>query len=305
MTRVKNLFLAMISQFGNTSRFTPSLKTRVGKYRNYDEVCIDGQIYWLPTSKRQQVRDIGVTEVIRRATGTTYSDHSLMYACEPMGRTRVGTFNACLTNLALRGLQGVCNSSGEYKGKITGQRFCMDEERRRHVTDYIIATLQDCEILLLQEIDLDACERLRTCGVNVMYTEEYHNSVRGGNAICSRHPRVVLHDPEPIWDRWGDGEHQKKHVGTYCVATIGSRSISVASYHFDEDTQIDIVLPFMRNRLCIFGGDFNKDVTKFASNLSITNRFVERMTANDPTRSRTIDAIFFCEVGPNIQKIRK
>lgn len=262
----------------------------------FDVVNLDGKNYYVAKGKKP--RYIGRNAVLNRITGSTYSDHSLMFSTQSLRKISVGTFNACLTNLALRGLQGLCNSSGQYEGMITGDGFDSDFERRRHVINYILDELRKCDVLLLQEIDRAACEIIESYGVSVMYTEDYHNSVRGGNAICSMSSHILLHDPEPIWDEWNNkltGEINRKHVGTYCVATVGKKSYSVASYHFDKYTQIDIVKPFMRTKYCIFGGDFNKDVNNF-NKLSTDELLVERMTEDDISRKVTIDAIFFSKL---------
>lgn len=284
----KKSFL-MDHKFGNKSGF--DLKTKIkhnGKF--FDEVCVGEKIYWIPSGWK--LRYIGATAVLNKMSGSTYSDHHLMCSVSRICGLRIGTFNACLTNLALRGLQCVCNSSGDYTGMITGDRFQIDTERRNHVINYIVDTLYTCDILLLQEIDEDVRSKLCKRGVSIVFTEDYPNSVRGGNAICTFRSDIVFTDCEPIWDKWTDGQ---KLVGTYCVATLGQTSLSVASYHFDKHTPNDIIVQFMRHNLCIFGGDFNKDVDQFSS-FSIPERLVTRMTDNDEFRYRTIDAIFFCRL---------
>jgi hypothetical protein len=173
---------------------------------------------------------------------------------------------------------------------ITGDGFESDIARREFMVDYIISTFEQHDILFLQEVDNDVCARLSERGVQVVYFEEYLNSSRGGNAICTTRPDVQFSHDEPIWDEWDGG---RKLVGTYCMATFGGTSMSLASYHFDKYTSVEITRAYMRHDVSIFGGDFNKDVRQFDS-LSSEELSVSRATGDDVHRKITIDGVFEC-----------
>lgn len=270
-------------------RFERNSKGKL-KRLHFDEVQIDGKVYWLPTTCRRQVRDIRAGNIICDFSRSTYSDHSPMFSV--VNGLKICTFNACLTVMALRLLQKVCNSSGKWQGMTTGDTFLADESRRIYMTEYIIELISRCDILLLQEIDNDICGRLLLRGVTLVYEEESVSSPKGGNAICTIRPDILLLSPEPVYDYW---KENRKLIGIYCVAEVEKVAMSVGSFHFDSSTPVEKVKEYSRHQLSIMGGDFNKNVDDFLQ-LNTVDCQLTRVTLNDESRKNTqhgtIDAIF-------------
>lgn len=265
----------------------------------FKEIKIDNKTYWIP--EKYEFRDVLPGSIICERNQSTYSDHDFMMSYHRIKGLLIGTFNACCTPMALRGLQKIHNATGQWRGYITGDRFTTDTQRKEYVADYIFneCIREGVQIILLQEVDNELCEFIRRKeGCSVEYLEE-PNSVNGGNAICTIGTDVRLDNPTKIHDSWTNkkGITCHKLVGIKCVATYGDTQINIASCHFDESTTVEFIIKIFENlqSQTIIGGDFNRNVCQYEKELNDKINIM-RITPNDKPRQNsnlpTIDGIF-------------
>lgn len=287
--------------FNIYKRNTVQFMNKKGHLVSFDEVLINETIYLIP--HRSSICMLN-GDIISPYNNSPYSDHIPMSGIINIGSLtlRVCTFNACLTTMALRGVQKLHNAKGKWKGMITGDVLPIDTIHKKFVTDYIIREIVgNNDIVFLQEIDLESCEMLREAGIYVIF-EPDTNINRGGNAICFTRADILINKQEPIIDKWiYKGVHGEKLVGIYCEAIVEDMCISLANFHFDADTDFKIVRKYTREKFSIIGGDFNKDIREILSEQSIELN-VSILTTKDITRKRTIDGIVLFEKLENLQQ---
>lgn len=236
------------------------------------------------------------------------SDHLWLYGHHQQFKNiTIATFNACMSRLVLRGLQGYHNhyhENDEYIGMVTGDALEEDQERRNFIVNYIIEKLLNITLVLLQEIDYLTYLQLKNKGINIIYSEEIpldkrtteYNSNRGGVAIASSSSLVEPMENmlyEDIFDCYLNRSNKKKqkHIGIKVNINIDQINFSVISLHCSGFTEENVISKIFndecqKQRFVIFGGDFNRNV--FCYNINPNYK----ITPNDRFRYATIDAVF-------------